>query len=135
MEKLRTSWMIFRHSLDVMRRNPRLLLFVLVGIFASLPVYLFILEPLVTHMTLTQIWFALWNPDEGWQELSPFEIGTKGNLSLRGPLLAYAVCYLLSMFMMTFLNVALYSQILEAMNGGRVSLSRALRWPAGNCPR
>jgi len=128
MEKLRTTLTIFRHSLQVLGRNPRLLVFPLVSLFAVGAVYIFFFVPLTLHKSLSQAWHALGDPLSGWESLGPWHIAidAQGNPVTDIPVFGLAVYYLIAMFVMTFINVALYSQIIAALNGGRVSVSRGL---------
>src|SRR5687768_13495123 len=126
MEKLRTSLTIIRHSFDVMGKHPRLLVFPLLSFVAAVVVYAFFLVPLIFHMTMGEIWHALWSPGEGWASLAPWRDldPTKGGPWQNVPIPGFIAYYLLTMFTVTFINVALYSQIIAAMNGGQASVSR-----------
>jgi hypothetical protein len=132
MEKLRTSLTIIRHSLGVMVRHPRLLVFPAIGTVAALVVYIFFLAPLLFDTTMGEIWYTLRLPDERWDAIAPWraESDAAGSLWQRH-FFAYAGYYLIAMFTMNFVNVALYSQIIEAMNGGRVSVARGVAVACG----
>jgi hypothetical protein len=127
MEQLRTSLTIIWHSLHVLRRNPRLLIFPLISLVATFVIYVFVIAPLLFHTSVAQIWQMLWIQDGVWDVLAPWDAAdadTAWGLGRGGSWAGYVGFYLLAMFVATFSNVALYSEIIEALNGNRVSLSR-----------
>lgn len=129
LEKLRTSLTIIRHSLEVMRRHPTLLVFPVIGLLAALVTYVFFLAPQLLDLTLAEVWHTLRDPDERWDALAPWQAAKnmEGNVWTSGSFFGVGAYYLLAMFVMTFVNVALYSQVIEAMNGGKVSMLRGFR--------
>lgn len=132
MDKLATSLTIIRHAFGVMWRNPTLLVFPLFGLLAGIGVYVFFLAPLLFDTTMAEIWYMLQLPGESWDVIAPWRAAEEGAGNLgRDHWLGYAAYYLLAMFMTTFFNVALYSQIIEALNGGRVSVARGISVACG----
>lgn len=136
MEKLRTSLTIIRHSFDVLGRHPRLMVFPLLSFVAAVVVYAFFLVPLMFHMTMGEIWRALLSPGEGWASLAPWRDvdPTEGGPWQNIPIPGFIAYYLLTMFTVTFINVALYSQIIAAMNGGQASVSRGFALAVSKLP-
>lgn len=122
--RLQTSLTIIRHSFGIMIRHPMLLAFPAVGALAGWLAYEFFLGPRMEAEFAARR--EQWNPEEGWQWM-PF-----GRAD--GDFPELAAFYLLSMFFATFLNVALYSQIIAVMNGGRVSVLRGLALASARVP-
>ena len=136
MNRFERSWSLFRSSLAVILRNKELLIFPVITSIASVVVFLFFFAPAVLwptgHSYLTaEHWHALADkyftktgqPGPHEFSLSPVAIAYSGLL------------YFVSMFVATFFNVAFYHEILAALNGEAVSLSRGLsfavsRWKA-----
>ncbi len=116
MEKLWTSLTIIRHSLDIMRRHPRLLIFPVLSLAVVFLVYTFVLAPQLLDKSVAQIWYALRDPDQGLQSIGPWHaMENGGGMFSHMSVLGYVLYYLLAILVVTFLNVALYSQIIAAM--------------------
>jgi hypothetical protein len=114
MEKLHTSLNIIRHSLVVLIRHPQLLWFVAIELALGFLAYRFYFTPVFE--TSTEAMRSAASSGQGWD----------GNPAAHFPYGMIALAYLPGMFLATFFNVALYSQILQALNGGQVSLARGL---------
>lgn len=135
MNRFERSWLLFRSSLLVIVRNKELLIFPIFISIATAVILLFFLAPAALwptgHSYLSAAhWQALWG--------AFFEKTNAGSHQITySPLaIAYlAFLYLVSMFVATFFNVAFYNEILAALSGQPVSLSRGLqfacsRWKA-----
>ena len=137
LEKLQRSWLLFRRSVQVIWDNPKLLIFPIVTAVLTLTIALFFLAP-VALVFLVPHWVEgsrIQGLAHGFGFLKPqsgggfnFQIQPMGSALLAG-------MYLLNMFLATMANVAFNSQIIEALNGRPVSISRGLavacsRWKA-----
>ena len=135
MNRFGRSWLLFRSSLLVIVRNKELLVFPIFISIATAVILLFFLAPAALwrtgHSCLSAAhWQALWGVF--------FEKTNAGShQTAYSPLgIAYLVfLYFVSMFVATFFNVAFYNEILAALGGQPVSLSRGLqfacsRWKA-----
>ncbi len=126
MSKFKRSWMLFKRSMRVIFDNKKLLLFPLVVFILTCVIGLFFLAPIalwdtgyaVTEeahwKTMANRWFA-WDGETGDLYLNP------------ACYVVLAVLYMVSMFLATFINVAFYNEILNALNGRPVSVSGGLR--------
>lgn len=141
MNRFRTSWTIFRHSFAVVRRHKALVIFPLFGIVAMFAMFAFYLVPLLFHVSIAEVWHGLWNPVETVQALpaalqhygEAIKTHTTG-VTYPSLLLGLAGFYLASVFAMTFLDVAFYSQIIQAMNGGRASVPQGFAVAVSKLP-
>ena len=143
MNKFQRSWQLFKSSLEVMGREKKLLLFpILTGVCTIFIALLFVtpvaLQPTGHAYTSAQHWETVGDrafkaaPRETvsvTQDANSLHIS--GNHQPQGeykPLaIAYfALMYFTSMFAATFLNVAFYSQILQALSGHPVSIGGGL---------
>ena len=133
MGKFKTSWSLFRSSLSVIGKNKRLLLFPIIGFIFVVIIGLFFLSAAL-----------LWNSGCSITELSHWEtlgqhIGKifenkeiSGGIKIENLFGNYWYAwfisfYLISMFSTTFLNVAFYNEIINGLNGKRVSLLRGIK--------
>lgn len=133
MGKFKTSWSLFRSSLSVIGKNKKLLLFPVIGFIFIVIIGLFFLSPVL-----------LWDSGHSITELSHWETlgqhihNMVGNKKVSGSMVieqmlgnywyAWVVLfYLISMFSTTFLNVAFYNEIINGLNGKRVSLLRGIK--------
>jgi hypothetical protein len=129
MNRLERSWSLFKSSLMVIVRNKQLLVFPIFITAATVAIFLFFFAPA-----------ALWptgfsyTSGEHWHALADKYFRSYGSqrnphFSLSPIAYAYgALVYLASMFVATFFNVAFYNEILAALNGEAVSLSRGLKF-------
>lgn len=132
-DRFTRSRRLFACTLQVLQRQPKLLLFPIVTFACTLVVALFFIAPaalLPTGHALGQSehWLAAVRrlvelPQEA------VRTGANHHVGLTGLGYAYAAAiYLASMFCATFFNVAFYNEILRALAGEAVSLRSGLRF-------
>ena len=147
MKRNKNSMTIIGNSLTVMKGHPRLLVFPFFNLIGVIFIAAFFAFPVMfetsifnagDEWTLFQEMFeahdqatreARQSGVTGEIEHEPFTIGRvtfneKGFVSM--PLTPLAILYLMSMYLMVFLNVAFYSEIMKAFSGEKVSLLRGL---------
>ena len=126
MSKFKRSWTLFKRSMQVVGSNKSLLLFPIIVFILTCIIALFFLVPM-----------ALWDTGHSYTEMAHWKgladyWGVQGQDSEWRPQpLAYVlVCsiYMLSMFLATFLNVAFFNEILNALNDRPVSIAGGLRF-------
>jgi len=130
MNRFERSWLLFRSSLMVIVRNKELLVFPIVITACTLVILLFFCAPV-----------ALWptghpyTSGEHWRALGNTFFSNSSDASgahhtTYSPVAAaYLVfLYFISMFVATFFNVAFYNEIIAALSGQPVSLSRGLKF-------
>jgi hypothetical protein len=125
MKTLKTSCNLVKRSLSVVVQNKPLLIFPVVAVGFICIIGLFFLGPFIlkdTGHALTELahWKALLDQLETMAEQKDV---AKGTISFAW----FAECYFASMFIGTFFNVAFYNEIIQALNGNRVSLARGIR--------
>ena len=130
MSKFARSWLLFKSSLSIMRRNRPLLVFPIVTFLCTIVIVLFFLLPI----TLRPTGYAI-TSSQHWQAISHSlfvqSTDASGHVtkSLSPLAMGYlAVMYFVSMFLATFFNVAFYHEILAALKGEDVSVSRGLKF-------
>lgn len=148
MTRTQRSLQIINQSLVTMREHPRLLVFPLLNLAGSVIILVFFIMPVlmdVSIFNLQEDWPAfqermeqrkaeqeeiraqrqaqLASPDRSFAGLRQT---FSGQHRIDLPFLPMAGIYLVTMFVMTYLNVAFYSEILHAFNGNPVSISRGL---------
>jgi hypothetical protein len=115
-DRLQTSWDLLQRSWQVIRSNPKLLLFPIVSTVCAVALVCLFLAPVAA----TAISMGGWHGGH-WHELAQQWKG--------GPVYLYWVAiYLISMSVGTFFNVALYDQIFKALAGNAVSIRAGLRF-------
>lgn len=116
-----TGLSILNHSMEVLWRHPRLLWFLAIDLVLAYLAYRFFFAP------------AFDSSLESWRDarLSGEAMGGRGP---EFPYTLVALAYLPGMIYATFINVALYSQILRALNGGQVSVLEGLRVACAKLP-
>jgi hypothetical protein len=128
--------MLFKSSMNVILMNKELLIFPIVTSIATVAMLLFFFAPAALwptgHSYFSQEhWHALAGvylqsyPYHGHETLGPKPVA----------IVYAAFLYFVSVFVATFFNVAFYNEILAALNGESVSLSRGVkvacsRWKA-----
>jgi hypothetical protein len=136
--KFQRSWQLFKSSLAIMASNKRLLAFPVVVFFFTILILLFFLAPVVLRPTGFSYASA-----QHWQAVSHSLFSETTDAHGRvvqssltpGAIIYLAVMYFVSMFFATFFNVAFFHEILAALKGEPVSISRGLqfagtRWKA-----
>jgi hypothetical protein len=148
MTKFKQSWDLFKASIVVTFRYPKLLLFPIVTTFLTAFIALFFFSALALPVVLHHTGYHIYQK-EHWVALGNYYSGPKphaaaaaspptanpivANNPIGHPLIArgkpwFALfllpLYLVSMFLATFFNVAFYSEIIAALNGKGVSLAR-----------
>jgi len=121
--------MLFKSSLNVILKNKELLIFPIVTTIATVVILLFFFAPAALWPT-GHSYFSV----EHWRALShvyfqPAQVRGHDGYGPTPFAAVYAIfLYFISMFVATFFNVAFYNEILAALNGEAVSLSRGLRF-------
>lgn len=129
MNRFERSWSLFKTSLMVIIRNKELLIFPIFISAATAVILLFFFAPALLWPTGYSFFTA-----EHWKALGQtyfVNAGTShGQHFFFSPIAAayLAFLYLISMFTATFFNVAFYNEILAALSGQPVSLSRGLKF-------
>jgi len=129
MNRFERSWRLFKSSLMVIIRNKELLIFPIVTTIATVVIFLFFFFPAALYPTGYSYLSA-----EHWSALAGkyfHSTGYGGHEHFTLSPIAAVYCgflYLVSMFVATFFNVAFYNEILAALSGDSVSLSRGLKF-------
>ena len=135
--KFQRSWRLFTTSVRITFSQPKLLLFPVVSGVCTCVIILFFVMPVLLPLIIRDTGYHFYQA-EHWTTLSNhyFHGSQSGpaprvaNLPFRleGAILPlwWAGLYLVSMFLATFFNVAFYSEIIAALNGKPVSLTRGL---------
>ena len=145
MNRIYRSWELFKSSLVVMMQNKTLLAFpILITLITGFMVVLFVtpvaFRPTGHSYASADHWNAVMKPFFNYEDhadnsknppgvthsYSP-SVRVGGSLQVVG-LVYFAVMYFASMFMATFLNVAFYHEIMNALNGRPVSIAEGLRF-------
>ena len=133
MGKFKTSWSLFRSSLSVITQNKRLLLFPIIGFFFIVIIGIFFISPIFLwdsghSITDPLHWEALGEHYGKMLENQEVKPETRIEMKFTKTMLAWcALFYLISMFSATFINVAFYNEIINGLNGKRVSLLRGIK--------
>ena len=127
-EKLNRSWQLFKRSVLVIRENPKLLIFPMVTGLLTAAIALFFLAP-VGLMVFAPHWLA-GTKLEGLANsfgFVKFRHGVSFNFSLQ-PLgtAVLAGGYLVNMFLATMSSVAFNHEILQALKGQPVCITRGI---------
>ena len=127
MGKIERSWTLFKRSMEVVGSNKKLLLF---------PIIVFILTCIIGLFFLVPI--ALWDTGHAYTDAAHWKslaeswialVDRTDNLYISPSVYALvAFVYLFSMFLATFLNVAFYNEIFNALNDRSVSVFGGLRF-------
>jgi hypothetical protein len=124
MGKFKTSLDLFKRSLSVIAQNRTLLLFPVITLGFIFIIVLFFISP----FALSNTGHALTDPLH-WKTLADrikILAQNKEIVSSAARFAWFAGVYLASIFMATFFNVAFYNEILHALNGNKVSISRGI---------
>ena len=131
MSRFTRSWLLFKSSISVIARNKELLLFPIVIFVLTGVIILFFIAPAALWPTgnsyaSLEHWKAIGNT---FFTMSESASGSNVHITYSPAGLAYVIfLYFVSMFLATFFNVAFYNEILAALNGQPVSLSRGLKF-------
>ncbi len=127
MSRFRRSWGLFKRSMQVVRKNKKLLVFPIVVFLLTCVIALFFIAPAV-----------LWDSGHAytsaahWKTIGNRWLSVDGDAGeLRPSTLCYVLLpsiYMISMFLATFFNVAFYNEIFNALNERHVSISGGLRF-------
>ena len=149
MNRIKTSFAIIVQTLLLIRKHPKLALFPVVNLFGLAFLFSFFLLPVffeTTIFTAGDEWATFQEMMETrgeetraqreadgsvFGDTAEHEPVTIGRVTFTGegidtPLLPVAFFYLLYMFVMTYVNVAYYAEIMQAFNGNAVRLLRGL---------
>jgi hypothetical protein len=128
--KFSRSWHLFVSSLQIIGRQPKLLLFPAMAFASTLVVILCFLAPVALLPT-----GHTWGQLEHWKavahrlfELAPSGGSTRQAIPTTTAGIYLVVLYLASMFCATFFNVASYHEIIKALAGDEVSIGEGLRF-------
>jgi Family of unknown function (DUF6159) len=128
--KFSRSWQLFVGSLQVIGRQPKLLLFPAMAFVSTIVVILCFLSP-VALLPTGHVWSHL----EHWKAVAHrlFEMtqsvgSTRHAIPTTSAEIYLVVLYLASMFCATFFNVASYHEIMKALAGDDVSIGEGLRF-------
>jgi hypothetical protein len=125
-EKLNNSWQLFKRSVDVIQDHPKLLVFPIVTGALTGAIALFFLAPVGLVLAAPH-----WVGGTKVQALADsigfvrFDNGARLNLQPVGTAIL-AGMYLVNMFLATLASVAFNHEILEALNGRPVGISRGI---------
>lgn len=125
---LRTGEEIFRHSLDVIRQHPKLLFFPLLTFAMGVAVVAILLPP-AFGVQLHDIWNGLSREGEDAGAMRLIADVVRDPLTL--PWSWVVLGWLCSKLGDTFIRAAFYSEAIDALNGGQVSVRNGLLTAAG----
>ena len=130
MSKFQRSWILFKSSVRIILQNKILLVFPILTLTLSFFILLFFLAPVALQKTghgyvELDHWTAVGRTL--FTSTAPPAPGAAEELQLKplGIVYAYSL-YFVCMFLATFFNVAFYHEILAALKGGSISISRGL---------
>jgi hypothetical protein len=131
--KFERSWTIAKLCLSVLSRNKSLLAFPIVTFVFSI----FVIGLFVAPLALTPTGHSVLDPQH-WEQIGAkffssetTHDGSSARVSFQiSGWVYWSLLYLGSMFVVTYSNVAFYHEILSALRGGDVSLSRGLSFAA-----
>jgi hypothetical protein len=127
MSKVKTANDIIGQSSYVLGRHRKLLVFPLISVVALYVIFMYFLGPLMFHTTSAELGYAFWRTDR-----HGLPAGTSSFRDL--PYGWLAVTHLVVMFVATFMNFAFYSQVIQALNGGQVSVARGFKLALARLP-
>jgi hypothetical protein len=124
MGKFKRSLTLFKRSLSVIAQNKSLLLFPVITLGFTFIIALFFISSFV----LSNTGHGLMNPLHLKALAYRIRIlaENKETISSAAGFAWFAGIYLVSIFTATFFNVAFYNEILHALNGNKVSISRGV---------
>src|SRR5262245_50897479 len=133
MSKFERSWLLFKSSLLIIARNKQLLVFPIVIFALTILIALFFIAPVALQPTghsfaSAEHWKAVAQSvfsESGDQAAG--QSGTREGFS-RGAIIYGVFLYFVSMFCATFFNVAFYHEVLAALKGEGVFISRGMKF-------
>ncbi len=156
MTRIRNSWALFKSSFEVLMGNKKLLLFPLVNLVALIGILGFFCASLLTVPVAQSLHAGAGGKERFMSRIFTTESldrtaavraeANKSNdrlarreanegLEFNRPIvLIFAAVYFFSMFIATFLNVAFYQQIMEALKGQAVSLRAGVAFAMTKLP-
>lgn len=151
MNRIRTSMTIILNSLGVMSRHPKLMVYPLFNILGVIFIAIFFAMPVFFETSIFNAgeeWAAFQEVmqtrgqetraareagNEGIVDHAPVTIGRVtfgGDGFMNLPIVPLAFLYLLSVYVMVFINVAFYSEIMKAFSGEQVRILRGITFAA-----
>lgn len=151
MNRIRTSMTIILNSLGVMSRHPKLMVYPLFNILGVIFIAIFFAMPVFFETSIFNAgeeWAAFQEVlqtrgqetraareagNEGIVDHAPVTIGRVtfgGDGFMNLPIVPLAFLYLLSVYVMVFINVAFYSEIMKAFSGEQVRILRGIAFAA-----
>lgn len=151
MNRIRTSMTIILNSLGVMSRHPKLMVYPLFNILGVIFIAIFFAMPVFFETSIFNAgeeWAAFQEVmqtrgqetraareagNEGIVDHAPVTIGRVtfgGDGFMNLPIVPLAILYLLSVYVMVFINVAFYSEIMKAFSGEQVRILRGIAFAA-----
>jgi hypothetical protein len=127
MSKVKTANDIVGQSSYVLGRHRKLLVFPLISVVALYLIFMYFLGPLMFHTTAAELGGDFWRTAR-----HGLPAGTSSFRDL--PFGWLAVTHLVVMFVATFINFAFYSQVMQALNGGQVSVGRGFKLALARLP-
>lgn len=151
MNRIRTSMTIILNSLGVMSRHPKLMVYPLFNILGVIFIAIFFAMPVFFETSIFNAgeeWAAFQEVmqtrgqetraareagNDGFVDHAPVTIGRVtfgGDGFMNLPIVPLAILYLLSVYVMVFINVAFYSEIMKAFSGEQVRILRGITFAA-----
>lgn len=127
-DKLQRSWELFKSSVRVIVRQPKLLVFPVITGVLTTAIALFFLAP-VAFMLLAPHWVPSGTMQTIADKVAFLRVSGHGQFSFHlqpvGTTILAGI-YLLNMFLATMASVAFNAEIIEALNGRTVSIQRGV---------
>lgn len=134
MNRFQRSWALLKQSFKVIGSNKKLLIYPIIITFFSLLIISFFIVPVVIY----DIESAFSSGAKFYNVLGSWVNQNEAGEILGLKPIAYIIfvlVYFTSMFLTTFFNVAFYNEILNALNGNKVVISRGLKFAMTRIPQ
>lgn len=129
-ESFGTSRTILNHSIEILIRHRKLMVFPLLTLFAIAAGLSLLVAPLLLDASTTEIWHGLWHSADvdsrTVTSVHAARTAVEGIWRDVPKLIELAVLYFVGMFVLTFIRAAFCNEIIAAMNGDSVSILRGL---------
>lgn len=112
MNRLKRSWSLFKNSFAVLWNNKKLFIFPVLTTFSFIVIVLFYFAA-VFNISIVE-------------KETPLGCSFEATIGTEFMPILFLLYYLMAMFLATFFNVAFYSEIIHALNGGEVSIMRGI---------